>query len=93
MDALHVYYCRCIHDDFFPNRQSIRSSAIRELFFINTLQNAGDYQVNNYIFEIGGKSKKEKQIREVKSKAFCVKDDVLIGSKSTIPLYLFGFLY
>lgn len=81
----------------------VDKGSIRELFFINSLQNAGenvfhskkagDYQVNEYIFEIGGKNKKEKQIRSVKSKAFCVKDDVLIGSKSEIPLYMFGFLY
>ncbi len=76
---------------------------IHELFFVNSLQNAGenvlyskkvgDYIVKDYIFEIGGKNKKEKQIRDAKSQAFCVKDDMLIGSKSAIPLYLFGFLY
>ena len=76
---------------------------IRELFFVNSLLNAGenvfyskkagDYMVNDCVFEIGGKNKKEKQIRNAKGRAFCVKDDVLIGSKSAIPLYLFGFLY
>lgn len=91
------------HSVCFGLGKHVDQGTIRELFFVNSLQNAGenvfysknagDYQVNNYIFEIGGKNKKEKQIRNAKGKAFCVKDDVLIGSKSAIPLYLFGFSY
>ncbi len=83
--------------------QIIDTGTIRELFFINALINsgeniyyskkAGDYKVNEHIFEIGGKSKKGKQIRNLQNEAFLVKDDILIGNKSTIPLYLFGFLY
>ena len=54
---------------------------------------AGDYRVRDTIFEIGGRSKKGKQIRDVKSDAYLVKDNILIGNKTSIPLYMFGFLY
>jgi hypothetical protein len=53
----------------------------------------GDYEVEDYIFEIGGKNKGVKQIKQVGDKAYLVKDDILYGSKKEIPLYLFGFLY
>ncbi len=52
----------------------------------------GDFAVNGYTFEIGGKNKTKKQIKNVEN-AFIVKDDIEIGSKNVIPLWLFGFLY
>lgn len=75
---------------------------VREIFFIKMLQNSGekvyysktgDFQVREYHFEIGGKSKSKKQIRTHLESAFLVKDDILYSSGNTIPLYLFGFLY
>jgi len=48
--------------------------------------------VNGYIFEIGGKNKTKKQIKYVEN-SFVVQDDIEIGSKRMIPLWLFGFLY
>ena len=75
---------------------------LREIFFIKMIKNSGskfffsrigDFEVNNSIFEIGGKSKTIKQIRNNLRNAFLVKDDILYGSKHEIPLYLFGFLY
>ncbi len=77
------------------------SGVIRELFIISNLQNAnnhifyareGDIEVNGITLEIGGKSKSSRQIKNVK-KSYVVKDDILIGGTTTIPLYLFGFLY
>jgi len=44
------------------------------------------------IFEIGGKNKKYNQIAGVKNSYLAV-DDIEIGYKNTIPLWLFGFLY
>jgi uncharacterized protein len=75
---------------------------IREIFFIKMMENSGnkiyysrtgDFEVNNKIFEIGGKGKSKKQIKKVLKDAYLVKDDILYGSKYEIPLYLFGFLY
>lgn len=74
---------------------------LRELFVISNLQNAGyftfysekaDIECNNCVFEIGGKSK-QLQTTQKNKQEFVVKDNILIGDKKTIPLYLFGFLY
>lgn len=74
---------------------------IRELFFIQALSQSGhhifnsdkgDYSVNGYIFEIGGKNKSTRQIKDIE-KSFLVKDDILASSKREIPLMLMGFLY
>ena len=62
---------------------------IREIFYSKT----GDFEVNDTIFEIGGKNKTLKQIKNDLGNAYLVKDDILYGSKYEIPLYLFGFLY
>ncbi len=75
---------------------------IRELFFINMVQNAGkhiyysdigDYEIDGMYFEIGGKKKKKNQIKNYLKSSYIVKDDILYGEKRVIPLYLFGFLY
>jgi predicted AAA+ superfamily ATPase len=74
---------------------------VRETFVINQLQNAnqkvyyspkGDVCVNENVFEIGGMSKKDIQIRGEKN-GYILQDGILIGSKNIIPLYLIGFLY
>jgi len=74
---------------------------LRELFFINMFKNSnksiyyskkGDFEIDNKIFEIGGKGKTKKQIKGVEN-SFLVKDDILYGSRKVIPLYLFGFMY
>lgn len=73
---------------------------IRELFVIKHLQNAGyipaytvcgDFTVNGYTFEIGGKSKNRDQIKNIE-KSFLVLDDIIIADEGKIPIYLFGFL-
>lgn len=75
---------------------------LREIFFIKMIINSGykihyseigDYIVNNKIFEIGGKNKSLKQIKNKLDISYLIKDDIIFGSKCEIPLYLFGFLY
>jgi len=76
---------------------------LREVVFVNQIKNSGhniryskvvgDFMVDDYYFEIGGKNKGKKQIKQKKHSAFLVKDDILYGEKGVIPLYLFGFLY
>ena len=75
---------------------------LREIFFIKMIINSGnkihfseigDYEINNINFEIGGKNKSLKQIKNNLDNSFLVKDDLLTGSKYEIPLYMFGFLY
>lgn len=83
--------------------QPFNQGTLRELFFISMLQNsgekvfyskdAGDYLCREIVFEIGGKKKTKKQISNITGEAFLVKDDVLNATTSSIPLWLFGFLY
>jgi predicted AAA+ superfamily ATPase len=74
---------------------------IRETFFFSQvlqvasieLPKTGDFLVDNtYIFEVGGKNKTQKQIKEFDN-GFIVKDDIAFSSGNVIPLWLFGFLY
>ncbi len=74
---------------------------IRETFFASMLSyhhtlnypKQGDFIVNeHYTFEIGGKTKDSKQIKELQN-AYIVSDDIEIGAGDKIPLWLFGFLY
>jgi len=86
---LHYAYC--------PNREI---GTVREVFFESMLEDyktqvakKGDFIVEDkYIFEIGGKNKTTKQIKELDN-SFVVRDDIEIGSNRIIPLWLFGFLY
>jgi len=53
----------------------------------------GDFLVDEkYLFEIGGKSKGFKQIKDIDN-SFVVADNIETGFGNKIPLWLFGFLY
>ncbi len=74
---------------------------VRETFFLNQFKYAhrieypeqGDFFVDEkYMFEIGGKSKTDRQISETKN-AFVAYDGVEYGYGNRIPLWMFGFLY
>jgi hypothetical protein len=82
--------------------QTSEIGTIRESFFASTLENVtyqlqvskkGDFIVDNkYTFEIGGKSKKFDQIKDIPN-SFIVADELEMGFKNKIPLWLFGFIY
>jgi predicted AAA+ superfamily ATPase len=73
---------------------------IRETFFISmlayksmvSLPPQGDFFIDGRTFEVGGKSKKQKQLKGVE-KGFVVKDDIETGYGNIIPLWKFGLLY
>ena len=89
-----------------PNLATVLSESdvnvgnIRETFMLNQLQmietvysaENGDFKLDDMIFEVGGKGKTNKQIREVKN-GFVVKDEIEHGFGTTVPLWLFGLLY
>lgn len=79
----------------------INLGTVRELAFIQATKNAGlhvfhstqgDYQIDQYIFEIGGKNKNRKQLTGLEH-AFVVKDDTVAAMHGMLPLVFFGFLY
>jgi predicted AAA+ superfamily ATPase len=73
---------------------------LRETFFLNQMRlnnkvyrsEKGDFNIGNMTFEVGGKSKSQKQIESLKN-AYIVKDDIEYGYKNVIPLWAFGLNY
>ena len=86
---LHYGYC-----------DEAQVGTVREVFFMSMLfehtlaiPKKGDFLIDNcYTFEIGGKNKSFKQIKDIPN-SYVVSDDIEIGSGNKIPLWLFGFLY
>ena len=83
----------------FCNNSKI--GTIRETFFASSVSynhninypKSGDFILDEkYTFEIGGKDKSFKQIKDAKE-GFVVSDDIEIGFDNKIPLWLFGFIY
>jgi hypothetical protein len=73
----------------------------RELFFAMSLRTdhklhypaKGDFIVDDkYSFEIGGKDKSFTQIKDM-ADSYVVADEIEIGYKNKIPLWMMGFLY
>ena len=74
---------------------------LRETFFVNQFKNLaiihladhGDFLINEkYTFEIGGKNKTQTQIHNIKN-SYLAKDNIEVGIRNIIPVWLFGFLY
>ncbi len=87
---LHYAYCN-----------SSNIGTLREVFVASMLTQAhtiqaakkGDLLVDEtYTLEVGGKSKKYKQIKDIHN-SFVVADDIEVGSGNKVPMWLFGFLY
>jgi predicted AAA+ superfamily ATPase len=83
------------------SNDQVNSGAIRETFVVNQLRSShivelagkADFKVDEqFVLEVGGRSKSKKQIAGV-SNAFLVTDDREYGFNNQIPLWLFGFLY
>jgi hypothetical protein len=79
----------------------VNKGNLRETFFANQIrqQHSGSYTAKGdflidgkYIFEIGGKDKTRKQIKDLNN-AFIAADELEYGYQNKIPLWLFGFLY
>jgi len=73
---------------------------IRETFFFNQMRvknevissQKADFIIDNYTFEVGGRSKQQTQIKQ-DGKSFVVKDDIEFGYLNVIPLWAFGLNY
>jgi len=86
---------------FALSENTANVGTIRETFFYNqmnvkhkiTYPKKADFMIDNkYIFEIGGKSKNQKQIVGMEN-AFIVADNIEYAYNNTIPVWMFGFLY
>ena len=86
---LHYAYCDS------PDIGTIREVFFKSMLFGHSLvvPKKGDFLVDEkYIFEIGGKNKNFKQIKDLPN-SYVVSDDIEIGNGNKIPLWLFGFMY
>jgi predicted AAA+ superfamily ATPase len=85
----------------FALTSNVDSGTVRECFFCNqvgqlyntVIPKTGDCLVNDkYLFEIGGKKKSFKQVKEIPD-SYVAADDIEVGMGNRIPLWLFGFMY
>ena len=73
---------------------------IRETFFLNQMRvkqdvvssSVADFLIDDKTFEVGGKNKKQKQIKEIEN-GYIVKDDIETGFLNVIPLWQLGLTY
>lgn len=73
---------------------------LRETFFLSqmiqkhtvTASSQSDFIIEGNTFEIGGKNKSQKQIKNIEN-SYIVKDHIEFGYGNTIPLWAFGFNY
>lgn len=81
--------------------QNVEIGTIHETFFFNQLRKQydmtsspfSDFLVDGtYTFEVGGKKKGKRQIKNVDN-AYIVKDDIETGYGNIIPLWVFGLTY
>lgn len=80
---------------------NVNNGTLRETFFANqcetvhsvAISKKGDFLIDNkFTFEVGGKGKSFKQIKDIEN-SYIVMADVETGFGNKIPLWLFGFLY
>ncbi len=87
---LHYSYCQD------PSIGTVRETLFATLVLNKhnlSIPKKGDFLVNDkYLFEIGGKNKSFKQIKDLPS-SYIVADGIEVGFGNKIPLWLFGFLY
>jgi uncharacterized protein len=85
----------------YLSQSNVNIGTLRETFFVNqislkhtlTLAQQGDFIVDDkYTFEVGGASKSFQQIAGLKD-SYLALDEMPLGIKNKIPLWLFGFMY
>ncbi len=86
---------------FYALCSDAETGTLRETFFANqlrlahtvTIAHKGDFKVDGkYIFEVGGKNKTFKQIKDVENSYIVIDTDATENGKK-IPMWLFGFMY
>ncbi len=92
LNNTNLSYALCDSPEIGTIRESFFANQLKEQHSLSTSKN-GDFIVNNrYVFEIGGKNKGFKQIKDMEN-SFVVQDTDSSENSRKIPLWLFGFLY
>jgi predicted AAA+ superfamily ATPase len=92
LDNTNLIYCLSEKEPEIGN--------VRETFFLNQMRvsqapvssTVADFKIEQYTFEVGGKSKTQEQIKNTPN-AFVVKDNIEYGYKNIVPLWAFGLNY
>ncbi len=88
----NLNYSYCLHTNIGTVRETVFAANLRVGYTI-TIPKNGDFFIDDkYIFEVGGKNKGFKQIKDLPN-SYIVADDIEVGFGNKIPLWLFGFLY
>jgi hypothetical protein len=86
---------------FCLNPENINPGSLRESFVVNQLKNKHKVELSNsadflidekFTFEIGGKGKTKRQIKNI-TESYIIADDIEVGYQNKIPMWLLGFLY
>lgn len=84
-----------ILSDATPDIGNIRETAffawLRVEHFI-TSSPVSDFEIDGRTFEVGGKNKTQRQIKQA-AEGYIVKDDIEHAYQNVIPLWMFGFVY
>ena len=92
LDNTNLFGIFCINPKIGTIRETFFASATSYKHKLN-YPKSGDFILDEiYTFEIGGKDKNSRQIKDIKN-SFIVSDNLEIGYENKIPLWLFGFLY
>lgn len=73
-----------LRETFFYNQMRVRNTVV--------VSRDSDFAIDQYTFEVGGKSKGKKQIEHLPN-GFVVRDDIEIGHGIFVPLWHFGMNY
>lgn len=92
LDNTNLFSIFCNNSKIGTMRETFFASSVSYNHNIN-YPKSGDFILDEkYTFEIGGKDKSFKQIKDAKE-GFVVSDDIEVGFDNKIPLWLFGFIY
>jgi len=92
LNNTNLHFAYCANNQVGTLREVFIASMLKDKYSLE-IAKKGDFLVDEkYIFEVGGKKKSFKQIKDLPN-SYVVADDIEIGSGNKIPLWLFGFLY
>ena len=93
LDNTNLFNILCDSPKEGTLRETFFASALAYRYTLSYPKSGGDFMVDTmYTFEVGGKGKKQKQIKKIDN-SYIVSADIEIGHNNKIPLWLFGFLY
>lgn len=92
LNNTNLFEILCANNEIGTLRETFFASQVR---YNHTLHypKKGDFSIDEkYLIEIGGKNKSFEQIKDMVN-SFVVSDDIEVGFKNRVPLWVFGFLY